>query len=297
MRSKPEPTIMTEIQRVSVQLQPKKILCRADRGLGDLEAEILLANILKKDRVWLHAHGEQSISSFQQKQFSEYVARRKKHEPIAYIVGHKDFYGLRMNVNSSVLVPRPSSETVVSLVLREGVAHAPIVLDVGTGSGAIAIAIAKYLPKANVIATDISDSALRVARGNVKRLGVKNILFKKANLLSSAIIQLIQKSKRPLIITANLPYLPLSDIKKLEPDVVKYEPAGALFSGKEGNDLIIQFLDQLQQSELTFQSAFIEFDHPQARAIKIIAKKRFPLGHIVIHKDLEKKNRVLEIRL
>lgn len=288
---------MSELERASKQLQPKKILCPADRTLGVLESEILLAHVLKKDRVWLHAHGERLFTIAQKSRFLALVSRRKKHEPIAYILGYKDFYGLRLMVNSSVLIPRPASETIVDLVLREKMAGASTILDIGTGSGAIAIAIAKHLPRAKVIATDISDSALRVARANAKQFGAKNVRFQKADLLSSAIIRDVKQNKKSLIITANLPYLPQSDKKVLCPDVVKYEPSRALFSGKEGNDLILRFLDQLQSSNICFEVVFIEFDQPQARALHAMTKKRFPFARILIQKDLEKRNRVLEIRV
>ena len=289
-------SVKNELELAAKKLQPKKIKCKADKNLGNLEAEILLAHILKKDRAWLRAHEDLSLTDTQSKQFQKLVQRRKKHEPIAYLIGHKDFYGLQIKVNSNVLIPRPASETIVDLVKGVKTKIAPIVLDIGTGSGAISLAIAKSLPKSKVLATDISSAALNLARVNAKALKIKNISFQKSDLLSPVIVQKLKQEHRPLIVTANLPYLPTSDKKKLEPDVVQFEPHNALFSGKEGNDLITAFLSQLKDLEINFKVAFIEFDAPQAKALKTLAEKLFPNTKIKIHKDLEANDRVLEIR-
>lgn len=287
-------TVGGALARASKLLQPKKITCPADRGLGMLDAEILLAHVLKKDRAWLHAHGEAALSPAHAARFAACVERRRKHEPVAYIIGYKDFYGIRIAVRPSVLIPRPSSERVVDLLLAS-VPKPSSVIDLGTGTGAIALAVAIHLPNAVVLGTDISPDALRVARANATRLGISNVSFQHADLLSPAVISKAKKVKRPLVLTANLPYLPTRDRKTLAPDVVNYEPHGALFSGKDGNDHILRFLDQLRDSRLDFTAAFIECDPPQAKTVRLIAKHYFPSATIVIHKDLERHDRVLGI--
>ena len=298
MRSKTPPTIYEALAVATKQLQPKKITCPADRGLGDLEAEILLAHVLKKDRVWIRAHDERPLAKKDVKRFLELVSRRRRHEPIAYLVGEKEFYRLSLYVNDSVLIPRPSSETIVDLVIALKTNVKPLVLDVGTGSGAIAIAVAKQLPSARALGTDISNDALKIARKNAKRHRIKNLRFQKADLLSPALIKTIvrEKGNRPLVIVVNLPYLPVSDKKKLAPDVVKYEPHGALFSGKDGLDAIRALLDQLAASDLKFHTAFIEFDPPQKSELIRMATRSFPSASVTIHKDLEGHARVLEVQ-
>lgn len=109
-------TIQELLQKAAAGLQPQKITCAADKSLGLLEAEILLAHVLKRDRAWLIAHAEGAVSRTALKRFHSLVARRKKHEPVAYILGEKEFYGLRLRVTPAVLIPRPESELLVDLV-------------------------------------------------------------------------------------------------------------------------------------------------------------------------------------
>ncbi len=181
--------------------------------------------------------------------------------------------------------------------LGKGVSpYAPTIWDVGTGSGAIAIAIAKNLPTSHVFATDISSSALALAKKNAKRLKAKNISFLKADLLSPSLLPLFARIREGgLIITANLPYLPATDKTKMDADVVKYEPSSALFAGKDGLKIIEQFLRQLASSRLPFSNLFLEYDPPQTKKLRALAKSLLTKMKIQIHKDLAGRNRVIEI--
>lgn len=293
----------------SPRLKPIRITCAADKDVGRLEAEILLAHVLKKDRIWLVAHSEGQVQDLPLRRFRTLVRRRQKHEPIAYILGKKDFYGRTFAVNKNVLIPRPETELLIDLVrtpssrtmqARRG--QGEVIWDVGTGSGAIAITLAKELPDADILASDVSSSALAVARKNAKRLGATNVTFFKADLLNDKISKTLRSSAKTnasLIITANLPYLPLSDKQKLEPDVVKFEPSHALFTGRDGLELIIRFLDQvaLALHEWKFKTVtlLLEYDPPQTKQLLKIAKSTFPGSKIQIHKDLAGRNRVIEI--
>ena len=281
------------------ELQPQKITCAADKDIGLLEAEILLAHVLKRDRAWLIAHAEMTIRTTELKRFRLLISRRKKHEPIAYILGEKEFYGLPFRVNPSVLIPRPESELLVDLVRNARASSSQrtnLIWEVGTGSGAIALALGNHLQTTDILATDISKKALVVAKQNAKRLGITNVTFGHGDLLDKTTARLLQKLQPDnLIIVANLPYLPQADKKKLMPDVIKYEPASALFAGKDGAALIQKLLQQLITSGLQFSSAFFEYDPPQTKQLKTLTHKLFPMATIRTHQDLAGRDRVLEI--
>jgi len=292
-------TISDVLRAASRNLQPKRITCSADKNLGQLEAELLLSHVLKKERTWLFAHDDEVLSKTSLGRFKELVVRRLKHEPIAYLTGVRDFYGLEFHVTKSTLIPRSESEMLVDLV-REKLFPEPsltdLVWDVGTGSGALAISIASTIHPRNVIASDISSKALATAKQNAKTLNVKNVTFLKADLLDATARRMFEKHRNArLVIVANLPYLPTSDKKKLTPDVVKFEPSSALFVGKDGTELIEKLLRQLATYDIHFSSAFFEFDPPQAKKLRMLVKKLFPKATVKIHKDLAKRERVLEI--
>ena len=293
------PTVHALLRKAAMELKPKRITCAADKDLGELEAEILLARVLKCDRIWLFAHSSFQLPASSFQRFRTLVSRRKKHEPIAYILGEKEFYGLPFTVNRSTLIPRSESELLVDLA-RQALFPEPsltdLVWDVGTGSGAIALAVAKHIGRRRVLATDISTKALATAKQNAKRLKLKNVTFAQADLLTPNLMGIFERIReRRLVIVANLPYLPTSDKKKLAADVVKYEPSTALFVGKDGTELIERFLRQLAALDIHFTSAFLEYDPPQTKKLRALARNLFPHATIRIHKDLAKRDRVLEI--
>lgn len=292
-------TIRDVLRPASEDLKPKRIACAADHDLGRLEAEILLAHVLKKDRTWLHAHDTDRIAAAKLKQFRVLVARRKKHEPVASIVGQKEFHGHAFLTARGVLIPRPESELLVELAdktLFRNPSRHDLVWDVGTGSGAIAIAIAKEIAPRTVLATDISPAALALAKKNARRLGAKNVTFLKADLLDANVRRMLEKKKPArLVIVANLPYLPESDRKKLEPDVVNYEPASALFAPKGGLGLIEKLLRQISSFDIHVASFFLEYDPPQTKKLRALAKSFFPKATVRVRKDLAGRDRVLEI--
>lgn len=268
---------------------------RAAKDLDHLDAEVLLAHVLKKDRAWLLAHSDYSLPTTRYSLFRKLVRRRRAHEPLAYIIGTKDFYKHTFVVNRHTLIPRPESEMLVDLAVGAHALRQGPIWDVGTGSGAIAISIAKEIPTARVLATDISSKALAVAQRNATRLKAKNVRFFKADLVPRKLpIGRILGTEMPVIV-ANLPYLPISDKKRLDHDVVTYEPTSALFAGKDGLALIKKFLRQITASKIPFSSLFLEYDPPQTKTLRLVAKKSFPKATIRIHKDLARRDRVMEI--
>ena len=188
------------------------------------EEQILLTHILKCTRSELLLQ-KPILNAQQQKQFEEYKSRRQKGEPLQYIIGEWDFYGLKFKVNPSVLVPRPETEMLVEEAIKRNPAN---ILDIGTGSGNIAITLAKFLPNAQVTAIDISPEALAIAQENAKYHGVENrIKFQTPNV--------IELSLQFDLIISNPPYIPTAQITQLPKDV-REEPTLALDGGPDGLD-------------------------------------------------------------
>ena len=199
------------------------------------DAETLLLHVLKKDApdtnlAWLIAHGYETLPAHATADFRTWVERRRAGEPIQYITGEAEFYGLSFKVNRDVLIPRPETEFLVekAIELARGFERKRIV-DVGTGSGAIAVALASNLPAADIHATDDSASALRVARANAKRHGAEaRVIFRVGDLLTPV------AGRRFDLIVSNPPYVAEGDRDSLSAEVRDYEPAQALFAGADG---------------------------------------------------------------
>ncbi len=190
-----------------------------------LDAEVLLAAATGRERAALVAGAE--IEPAASRRFGEMVRRRLRREPVAYIVGSKGFRGIELTVGPQVLIPRPESELLVELALERRPAT---LLDVGTGSGAIALAVADELPDCEVTATDTSPSALGVARANAERLGLGDrVRFLSGSLPDEEDFELV---------VANLPYVAETEWAALQPEVTRWEPRQALLSGLDGLDAI-----------------------------------------------------------
>jgi release factor glutamine methyltransferase len=194
------------------------------------DAETLLLFVLDKDRAWLIAHSGEEPSAADGGRFAALIEQRYLGEPIQYITGEQEFYGLPFRVNDDVLIPRPETEHLVEKALElAGRFARPRIVDVGTGSGAIAVALAHKLPKARITAVDISTVALEVARGNAERNGVaRRIEFKESDLLAAV------ADERFEIVVSNPPYVPVNDRETLAVEVREHEPAVALFGGEGG---------------------------------------------------------------
>ncbi len=202
------------------------------------DATLLLCRTLGKDRSWLVAHSDECLSIAQAWQYEQWLERRAKHEPMQYILGEQEFYGLRLLVTPAVLIPRPETEHLVEAVLAR-VPHdrAVNIADVGTGSGAIAIALAHALPFAQIDAFDVSPSALRIAESNAQAHCVADrVQCIESDLLARA------PSKLYDCIVSNPPYVSTSE--NLEAQVVNWEPHIALFAGEDGLDIYRRLLPQ-----------------------------------------------------
>jgi release factor glutamine methyltransferase len=252
-----------------------------------LAAELLLIHVVGRDRTWLYAHPEEILSSESAAEYFALLRRRASGEPTQHLTGKQEFWGLEFEVNPDVLIPRPETEHLIEVALdrlavREIRAdRAPqlkgdnlTLVDVGTGSGCIAIALAKELPAATIFATDISESALGVARRNAARLGFANrIQFLQSNLLeafpsevvgaqhaglllgnitadsSSSHQSPVTNHQSPLfdLIVSNPPYVSLRESEVLPIEVRQHEPHAALFGGEEGYELYGTLIPQAAQ--------------------------------------------------
>jgi release factor glutamine methyltransferase len=215
----------------------------AEKGIDSprLDAELLLAAALQKNRLYLYTHYDQPLNEGERATYRALVQRRSRREPVAYILGEREFYGLPLTVTRDVLVPRPETEHLVDAVREWLDAHPrekPRLCDVGTGSGAIAIALAVQTPAAEVVAIDVSEPALAVARGNATRHGVaERVRFVAGDLLAPV------AAEAPFdVIVANLPYVPSPERPQLMPEVRDHEPALALFGGIDGLDVVRRLL-------------------------------------------------------
>jgi release factor glutamine methyltransferase len=195
-----------------------------------LEAEVLLAHLLGVDRVGLYLNYDKRLKEGERKAYREMIQRRTAREPIAYILGEKEFWSLRFKVNPDCLIPRPETEHLVDEAVRIGTHLRPPrrILEIGTGCGAVAIVLAKELEDANIVAIDISPFALIVAKLNAELHEVaEEITFIQGDLLN------LEETQFSLIVS-NPPYIPTEEILKLAPEVRDYEPLIALDGGEDG---------------------------------------------------------------
>ncbi len=203
-------------------------------GLGDadaaLDAEVLAREALGWDRATLLARGRETLPPGFEERFSSLLQRRMAREPVALIVGRREFWGLDFEVTPDVLIPRPETELIVEEALEYAQDGHPcsLVIDAGTGSGCLAVALARELPSARLVATDASAAAIAVARRNAARHGVQG----RIGFVQSSFVSALAVSAN--LIVANPPYVPESHRSMLQPEVREFEPAQALFSGADG---------------------------------------------------------------
>jgi release factor glutamine methyltransferase len=254
-----------------------------------LDAEILLAHVLNSSRVRLHTHPEERLTAPQRRRLQSLTHRRGERVPIPYLTGQREFYGYELKVTPAVLIPRPESELLVDLAIQWLKRHpaARRVIDLGTGSGAVAIAVAKAVPAVRVEAIDVSARALRVAAVNVSRHRLRTrITTVKGDLLRGA---------RPSdLIIANLPYISERQ-KRVRPRELDYEPALALDGGADGLALIRSAVAQAPAVLRPGGALLLECDPSQARRLVRLSGKQWPAANVSVHKDLAGRDRVIRV--
>ncbi|HEX7621625.1 MAG TPA: peptide chain release factor N(5)-glutamine methyltransferase [Anaerolineales bacterium] len=261
-----------------------------------LDAQVLVARLLDRPRSWVLARPEAPMTRSQEIALEEQVTRLEGGEPLPYILGFWEFFGMEFDVTPDVLIPRPETELLVERAIawlrkpeREG--RVLRVMDMGTGSGCIAISMAANVPGILITATDISPAALKVARGNAEKMHVSDrINFLEADLFSNSLLQ------DPFsLIVANPPYIPTKTLQKIP--VYGREPTLALDGSFDGLNLIRRILREAPGRLFRGGSLLMEIEASEGPAVHSLATVAFPKAQIRIFKDLAGYDRLLEVQL
>ena len=248
--------------RPDIDLTVRRALAQC--GLVPLEGQVLLAHVLERDRAWLAAHATDVVARAALDRFFELAKRRRDGEPVAYLTGRREFWGLDLRINQAVLIPRPETETLVQAALtRLPADRAGRILDLGTGSGAIALALAHERPDAQVLAVDASPAALDVAQANAQRLGLAHVRFAAADWYAG-----VPSGAAPFdLIAANPPYVAQGDPHLREGDL-RFEPPAALASGADGLAALRVIVCGARHHLAPGGWLLVEHGHDQAEAVR-----------------------------
>jgi len=254
-------------------------------------ALVLLAHIVQRPKTWLLAHPEAHLSKAQADQLEGLLQRLEAGEPLPYLVGTQEFFGLEFEVNPSVLIPRPETEIMVETALAWLQEHPSSRngIDVGTGSGCIAISLVSNCPDLNMLATDLSENALNVATKNAQKHNV-------VDRISFSLSDLIPEDPQPVdLVCANLPYIPTE--KLVEVNSLPWEPSLALDGGESGLDLISKLLEKLPAFLNHPALILLETEATLGAQTLQLAKHNFPNAEVSLHKDLFERDRMVRIEL
>lgn len=237
-------------------------------GSPRMNAETLLMFVLDSDRAYLYAHPECELTADEQARYNDAIAERSTGKPAQYITGHQEFWGMDLIVSPAVLIPRPETEHVVETVLELARAmQAPRIIDVGTGSGCIALALAAELPWARVEAVDISPAALEVARANAHRLQLDHrVIFSQRDLLAE-----VSPTAYDFIVS-NPPYVPESEPEKAQREVREFEPKVAVFAGESGLEVYRRLVPQAREALKPGGWLVVEIGYSLAAAVHELVK-------------------------
>jgi len=266
-------------------LSQKKHTC------DELDAQVLLAHVLGRSRSWLPAHLDAPLTPPQIDSALQAFARLEADEPLPYILGLWEFFGLDFNITPNVLIPRPETELLVERALKWISANPKkrSVADIGTGSGIIAVSIAKHCPDAHILATDISAEALQVARSNAEKHGVSHqIEFMECDLLPNA-----ESARSFDLLCANLPYIPTETMRGLP--IYGREPTLALDGGPDGLDVYRKLLTIVSGWAPQKIMLLLEIEASQGESSLRLGRSLFPDSALQIYKDLSGNDRLLEL--
>ncbi len=267
-----------------------------------LDAQVLLAHIFEKPRTWLMAHITATPDERAAAQLEKLVQRLEKGEPLPYVLGHWEFYGLDFEVTKDVLIPRPETELLVDSAIGwlrrptgdEG-AEERMVADIGTGSGCIAVALARNVPNIRVLATDISKAAIKVARRNAKKFEV----LPRIDFLACDILPKFDGTRSGMrqldLLCANLPYIPTEKLHSLP--VYRREPTVALDAGPDGLDPFRKLFNLVPDWMAAGGRILLEIESTAGAAVLSLAYDTFASASMHLHRDLAGRDRLLEIQL
>ncbi len=225
-----------------------------------VDVEVLLMHVLSIDRAYLFAYPETELTDQQVQTFLTFLQRRERGEPIAHLVGEKEFWSLTLNVDSSTLIPRPDTERLIEVALEQNLPRNAHILDLGTGTGAIALALAKELPEANVVAVDVSPQAVALAKTNAARHQLQRVRFLQSHWFDAV-------EGRFDLIVSNPPYIDASDPHLKEGDV-RYEPTSALVAADQGLFDLRHIVEQGPQYLALEGVILLEHGWQQAQAVR-----------------------------
>jgi len=274
--------------------QTAEIFCEQNKQDAYFEAEILLGHLLALPRPQLYTYLKQNLEQTEIESFAELIERRLHREPLAYITGHQEFYGIDFYIDQRVLIPRPETELLVEETLKFGQNHSQkgpmlLIADIGTGCGCIAISLALNLPNAKIYATDISTEALSVTCINCE-------LHKVSNRVIPLYGNLLEPVPEPVyLIAANLPYVSTHEIDKLSPEVKDFEPRLALDGGEDGLVTIRQLLKQIGKKIYPDGCLLLEIGQGQGEMVTHLIKEYLPWAKIEAFSDLNTIDRVLKV--
>lgn len=261
-----------------------------------LDAEVLLAEVLGCKRIELYARFEEVPPAAQRDAFKALVKKRGEGAPVAYLVGRKEFYSLDFAVETGVLIPRPETELLVVTALDRLKARgdaAPMLADVGTGTGAIAIAVAKHWPEAKVVAIDVEPQAVALANKNAERHGVADRVYA----TESDLFTRLKAERRFDLILSNPPYVTTNELMNLDPTVKDHEPHLALDGGPEGTDVVERLLAAAPDRLNDGGELIIEISPMIAERVERLVREAAGLEHAATVKDLAGHARVVHARL
>jgi release factor glutamine methyltransferase len=269
--------------------QAVETLTAANVGSPRLNAETLLMFVLGRDRAYLHAHPERELTADESTRYEQALTQRATGIPAQYITGHQEFWGMDFIVTPAVLIPRPETEHLIETVLPLARQLAgPRIVDVGTGSGCIALALAKELRNAQIHATDISPAALEVAQSNAFRLQLQDrVQFQQADLLNGFEPTSID------FVVSNPPYVGRSEQDQVQLEVRKFEPPQAVFAGETGIEIIAQLVPQAWTVLKPGGWLVVEIS---GTIVKLVEAELDGWGEVSIKKDLQRISRVAAAR-
>lgn len=262
-----------------------------------LDAEVLLAHALETERILMYTRFAEEPTEEQKTAFREMVRRRGGGAPVAQLVGHKEFYSMKFRVDESTLIPRPETEELVIAVLDHLKTNAPSdrpprVADIGTGSGCIALSIAKHSADAEVVATDLSPAALKIAAYNADSHGLNDrVTFVESDLLAA-----LNDPESFDVIVSNPPYVSEGEYAALDPSVRDHEPESALVAGPDGTDVIRRIIDECVPRLSDGGLLVIEHSPMNSEAVRRIATDAGTLLDVQTHKDGSRQERYLTAR-